>query len=210
MTVPTGDEIYRDALLPPRRVNEIIKQSGEIQLGRVRVSARGMQVDDALTMDEWNRLGNALVNLETSLLWVIADWIAYGNYELKVDLNDIAKILKRKKKTLQNWAWVARSIPFSRRKENPVTFGHHALVAGLKNTADQDRLLQQTFDQRLSVAEFRRVVQGLPPVQASDSIDLFVGFVTQLNRKWKRSGNNERVQLISALEQLTEKLRKEL
>jgi hypothetical protein len=79
---------------------------------------------------EWIDKGIALAQATSEHQWAMADWMLWGEDHVKLkDAYDIAEAATGyKRKTLQEWAYVARHV--SIRMEN-LTFGHHQAVAAL-------------------------------------------------------------------------------
>src|SRR6266513_1416211 len=78
----------------------------------------------------WIDKGIAFAQAASGHQWAIADWMLWGEQHIPVkQAYDIAeRATGFKRKTLQEWAYVARHS--SIRMEN-LTFGHHQVVAAL-------------------------------------------------------------------------------
>ncbi|MES1975710.1 MAG: hypothetical protein V4472_24905 [Pseudomonadota bacterium] len=93
---------------------------------------------EGLTEAKWRTLGEQLAGYQDVLQWAWGDWWlhgqrAYGEAAEKALPSGIHLA------TLRNYAVVARAIESSRRREH-LTFSHHALVAPL-SASEQDELL---------------------------------------------------------------------
>lgn len=188
-----------------------ITPTGEIAIPGAQITKRGLIVNGALSRETWSAIGNSLMGIEGALQWLIGDWIVYGNQELKIPLAEIGEMINRKPKTLQNWAWVIRAFPFSRRKDDTLTFGHHALVAGIESPDEQDRWLRLALDNDWSVAQMQKAMRGrtsaLPP---GDAVDYIVAVAQVVQKQWGRASKSQKIQIVRTLEQLLEHFRKEL
>ena len=100
---------------------------------KVRVTPLGLEITDELNFDEWSSLAPAIGEVARSLCFVVGDWLAYGerfaaqrplpgfeDMPAKVDPKRYdAALLKTglDRGTLQNYAFVSRSVPRSLRNE---------------------------------------------------------------------------------------------
>jgi hypothetical protein len=131
-----------------------------------RVTATGLRVNGEPSDVEWDVAGACLLRAERALQFAMGDWWAsygqrryYGERAQRVrqllGSEDDGGLLQR----FMNYAWVARRIEPSRRRED-VSFSHHAEVAALE-PPDQDRLLEQASANKWSVRRLRREACGL-------------------------------------------------
>lgn len=63
-------------------------------------------------------------------VWWLGDWPVYGEYAYSDRYKQALADTSLGYQTLRNYAWVARKIPLSRRRD-ALSFGHHAEVAAL-------------------------------------------------------------------------------
>ena len=103
------------------------------------LSLERLTVNDPVLV-QWIDRGAQLVKGVSSHQWAIADWMLWGEMHLETRrAYDYAeKITGFKRKTLREWAYVARHI--SIRMDN-LSFGHHQVVAPLMPEA-QKRCLE--------------------------------------------------------------------
>lgn len=119
--------------------------------------------DEPLPWDVWLEFGEQLAMIEGAVQFWIGDWLnvgeaAYGEkYAQAVDPSQA--------KTWTNYAYVARSVDISRRREN-VSFTKHALVAALE-PADQEKFLDVATD--VTTRELRAEITGQSPPSPSQT-----------------------------------------
>src|SRR5690606_5586239 len=105
----------------------------------VRAGRIGLSLPTDLPFDAWRRIGDQLGVINGSSAWWLGDWLVYGEktfpgrYRLAVSRTRLSY------KTLRNYAWVARNVPMSRRRDT-LSLQHHAQVAALPGD-EQERWL---------------------------------------------------------------------
>lgn len=109
-----------------------------------------------LSFEQWQEAGDALVHVESGVQWALGEWWLYGENNFGEEAAQ-ALPLNYQLKTIQNAAWVASSIPASRRRVN-LSFSHHAEVASLE-PAEQDRLLDLAEKDQLSLRALRLAIR---------------------------------------------------
>ncbi len=93
-------------------------------------SRLGIKFNTSLRFEDWQALGVRLGTHVNSSMWWLGDWLDFGRemygqrYRLGVALSGLEY------KTLRNYAYVARRVPLSRRRDS-LSFHHHAEVAAL-------------------------------------------------------------------------------
>lgn len=137
---------------PPPAEKEIVyvpmlavTEQGIIPARNFQLTPTGLLMEESATENDWETVGAAIFRIEGASQWLIGDWLNYGEVRFKHPLEQIASLLNRDPKTLQNYSWVASSLPHSLRREM-LSFGHHMLVAG-------DRLPEVEKDRWLGEAE---------------------------------------------------------
>lgn len=127
-------------------------------------SVPGKFLDESIPeVREWMAQGRALAQAASGHQWQIADWMLWGennvgNIRRAYDFAEIATGYKRK--TLQEWAYVARHV--SMRMEG-LSFNHHQVLAGLLPAA-QKRCLEYAVSQcpHVPVGELREMARWQP------------------------------------------------
>jgi hypothetical protein len=115
---------------------------------------------------EWIDRGIVLGQSASEHQWAMADWMLWGEDHVTLkDAYDIAEAATGyKRKTLQEWAYVARHV--SIRMEN-LTFGHHQAVAPLLPEA-QKYCLEYAAANKLPIAALREMARWQPrPLELS-------------------------------------------
>ena len=131
---------------------------GTVQIGHFKLTGTGLVVEDDSTFDEWETLGGILHRLEGSIQWLIGDWLNYGAWAWGDKYQPVAEAIGYDEKTLRNYAWVARNVVLSLRKDK-LSFGHHNIVAGFP-ADEQNYWLNRAVDEGLSIAKLRKAIQG--------------------------------------------------
>jgi hypothetical protein len=115
-----------------------------------------LRLRPGLALDDWVSAGRTILKVSTASAWWVGDWLLYGErtygarYRAALDLTHLDY------KTLRNYAWVARRVRMSRRRDG-LSFQHHAEVAALPE-AEQDLWLARAQTLRWSRNELRRQV----------------------------------------------------
>jgi hypothetical protein len=124
-------------------------------LGRCGQATRlGLRLRAGLTYDEWLFAGRQISKISTASAWWLGDWLLYGERDYGKRYREALERTPFDYKTLRNYAWVARSIEMSRRRDK-LSFQHHAEVAGLRD-AEQDLWLTRAETLGWSRNELRR------------------------------------------------------
>jgi hypothetical protein len=109
---------------------------------------------------QWIDKGIALTQAASDHQWAVADWMLWGEDHIQIkQAYDIAeRATGYKRKTLQEWAYVARHV--SIRMEN-LTFGHHQVVAALLPDA-QKYCLEYAVTNNLPIGDLREMARWQP------------------------------------------------
>lgn len=137
--------------------NNEIQNKEEIKIQGVRLHKTGAEFDASLSFDEWENIGKTLKFFEKSILFWIGDWINYGEMNYHEKYSQALATTGYERQTLENAAWVARSIPISARAEN-VPFKHHEVVASVPKE-HQKRWLERAEKEDLGFRELRSEIQ---------------------------------------------------
>lgn len=122
-------------------------------------SPTSFTLPDGLSFDHWERIGRQLQLADLAVQWWIGDWLNYGESRYGEKYAQAIDEFGRKKQTLMNYAYVAKAIEPSRRREI-VDFSTHAEIASLK-PADQEKVLAKAAKEHLSVKRTRREVEKI-------------------------------------------------
>ena len=175
---------------------------------KVTVSRIGMQITADLSIDEWGELAASIGEVATSVAFIVGDWLVYGQSlfgtdgfpDKKVDHPSYQIAIKTTGldlSTLQNYAYVSRSIPYSMRSER-LSWEHHRLLAKLPDNDIQDWIdtcvAEEDAGRRMSTRRLRKSLNlgrvatdaDLEPDDADRGIENHLTYVTRLAIWWKR------------------------
>jgi hypothetical protein len=110
------------------------------------------------TFEQWLAVGVFIKQAQGAVHFWIGDWVNYGE---KVYGESYAQALDHSSyeyQTIANDKWVAGRIHPIRRRES-LTFDHHATVAEMEEE-DQEILLKEAVDKKLSTKAFRSLVRN--------------------------------------------------
>jgi hypothetical protein len=115
----------------------------------------GLIVTEQTTIEDWNWIGDHLIRLEGSVQWLIGDWVAYGETEWGKTYDQLEVETEYKYQTLRDYVYVAKNVDLSIRNRQ-MTFSHHRVIAGVKDTRLQKLWLDYAVHFKLKrVAAFK-------------------------------------------------------
>lgn len=120
-----------------------------------RLSPTALELPDGLRFNAWESVLKALLQLEDSVVWWVADAAAYGERWYRKDYGPALDRYERE--TLWNLSRVARAVETSRRRED-LSFSHHVEVGSLDPDM-QTAFLADAFEENWSHKELRARVQ---------------------------------------------------
>jgi hypothetical protein len=151
--------------LSPRPAQER-DAADQLALDRPAVARRvGLHLPHHLPFDSWRRLGRQIFVIGDASAWWLGDWLVYGQSEYADRYRKAIVGTSLDYQTLRNYAWVARRIPYSRRRPN-LSFQHHAEIASLQ-PQQQDLWLDRAEASSWSRNELRRRVHAASPAVRS-------------------------------------------
>lgn len=113
--------------------------AGQENRSGILTTTVGLAFSKELTFDAWQQAGLRVARIVNSSAWYLGDWLVYGQRNYEDRYKRAIDLVGLDYQTLRNYAWVARKVEYSRRREN-LSFQHHAEVAALA-PADQTRWL---------------------------------------------------------------------
>jgi hypothetical protein len=157
------------------------------------ITPTGLQFHQNLSFEEWNDLGQKLAPIGKSIGFIIGDWINYGETAYGEKYEEALAKTGLAYQTLMNFAYVARKVEISLRKEN-LDWYQHATVAKLKTDEEKRHWLDMAEQHDLSVRRLRKSinfgrlatedeVQGDP---ADRGYVTYLALLNRLRRWWKR------------------------
>jgi hypothetical protein len=123
----------------------------------VEVTKSGLLFSNAPCLSSWEEIGRQIISISDSSTWWIADWLVYGENTFKDRYLEAIAKTGLNYQTLRNYAWVARRLGHSRRRDS-LSFGHHSEVASLE-APEQDYWLRKAEELGWSRNELRRQVR---------------------------------------------------
>ena len=143
-------------------MNEITKDTiPAISHGPFTATPTGLIVTAPVPYEVWEAYGGAHRRVESSLQWVIGDWLVYGEdtygekYAQAMDETGLSYGY------IANICSVASKIELEHRHQN-LSFSHHATVAYLPPD-QQDYWLATADNKGLNRGDLRDAIKGLPP-----------------------------------------------
>ena len=170
-----------------------------------------MKITAELTLKEWGDLAPSIGEVATAVAFIVGDWLIYGQNLFsmngindvrvnKVDQESYQRALERTRldlSTLQNYAYVSRSIPYALRSER-LSWEHHRLLAKLPDGDKQDWIdtcvAEEKAGRRMSTRRLRKSLSlgriatdaDLEPDDADGGIENHLQFINRLAVWWKR------------------------
>lgn len=125
----------------------------------------GLFIEGDISYDDWIGYGEVLRQINGAIQWCLGDWLCYGEHKYGDTYTQALDATDYEYQSLANMHYVARHIPFYRRREN-LSWSHHSVVASLPDEI-QSAMLDTAIENNLSVKDFREVVKqvgngGLP------------------------------------------------
>jgi len=175
---------------------------------KVTITPTGLRIDAELTRDEWAELAQSIGQAARSLGFIIGDWLVYGQGLFGVDgfpdrkVDDASYELAMAasgldRSTLQNYAYVSRSIPYSVRTER-LSWEHHRLLAKLPEDKQAGWIdvciAEEDAGRRISTRRLRKSLAlgrvatpaDMEPDPADKGIENHIPFVNRLVGWWRR------------------------
>ena len=185
-----------------------MNQSIQLPNPKVTVSRLGMRIIDPLTPEEWQELAAGIGGMATSIAFIVGDWLVYGQSlfgtdgfpDKKVDHPSYQLAIKATGldlSTLQNYAYVSRSIPYSLRSEG-LSWEHHRLLAKLPDGEIQSWIetcvAEDSAGRRMSTRRLRKSLNlgrvatdaDLEPDPADKGQLNYIPFVNRICCWWRR------------------------
>ena len=175
---------------------------------KVTVSRLGMRIIDQLTPEEWQELAAGIGGMATSIAFIVGDWLVYGQGRFGNDTTPASKVDGHSYQlalaatgldlsTLQNYAYVSRSIPYALRSER-LSWEHHRLLAKLPDDEIQSWIetcvAEDSAGRRMSTRRLRKSLclgrvatdADLEPDPADKGQLNYIPFVNRICCWWRR------------------------
>ncbi len=135
--------------------NEItINQEKDIVYSSFTLHKNGLSAIGDPTFDQWEEVGKFIRKAEGAVHFWIGDWLNYGEKVYGEKYTQAIDQTGFDYQTIANDKYIAKSVEFSRRREN-VPFGIHAEIAAF-NPVEQEKLLQQAVDTKMTISQLRK------------------------------------------------------
>jgi hypothetical protein len=139
-----------------------VPEGGKLSVGiqngcehrKCRTAPSALQLGDSLPFEDWITVGQNLDRFMRASAWWLGDWLVYGERAYGQRYKAALSVTSLDYQTLRNYAWVARSVEASRRRDS-LSFQHHAALAALPEP-EQELWLQRAERYRWSRNELRR------------------------------------------------------
>ncbi|NUT48437.1 MAG: LmbU family transcriptional regulator [Saccharothrix sp.] len=170
----------------------------------------GLSFPGATTFDTWERAGHQIARIANSSAWYLGDWLVYGQDKYTDRYRRAVDAAGLDYQTLRNYAWVARSFEYSRRRE-ALSFQHHAEVASLP-PQDQDRWLDLAERHAWSRNRLRREIRdsraGRESVERAVLPQMSVALVNVA--RWRRAAAEAKTEfeewIVASLDQAADRV----
>jgi hypothetical protein len=169
-------------------------EDGTLACEGVLLTRVGAVIPNDTQLETWGVVGDTLLRAEGVLQWWLGDWMVYGLEALHIDRDAFAAHVGKHIHTLENYAWVARSVPYSLRRES-LTFGHHMLVAGFEREEDKSAWLDAAVEHRWSIAQMRKAMHPQDPPALSDELPTDRSYRKRFNKMWRNLVKNGEISL---------------
>lgn len=145
--------------------NSIVpRDSGVMEIAGWKITPVGLIPPSDVNEAEYQNVGRALLRLDTSMQWLIGDWVVLGdNFKWGETYQMLADELGYEVATLKDYAYVARNVSSSVRTDG-LSFGHHKIVTAM-DEQEQRHWLEKAATDGLSIAKMRKAIKAaqLPP-----------------------------------------------
>lgn len=140
--------------------------SGQLVKEGAKFTPVELVLSEETTLDQWSAIGRRLCRTEQVVKWWLGDWAAFGAGDKERKQKDWRKYGKLKEfaeangidyGTLRDLAWVSRSVPLDRRRDN-VEWSKHREIAPLP-AREQEKWLRKAEKEELPIAELRRQIR---------------------------------------------------
>jgi hypothetical protein len=156
--------------------------------GVVLIGRTSLTLDQSLALSDWLGIGLYVWRAVDSSAWWLGDWLVYGRDRYPDRYKEAISSTALDYQTLRNYAWVSGRIEIARR-HGSLSFQHHAEVASLTSTEQDDWLAKAEVNRwsrnRLRV-EMRSALR-------TDSSDVRVQFRLRDEHlaQWRRAAEME-------------------
>lgn len=148
----------------------------------------GLELPPRLPFETWQRIGRQISLISDCSRWWLGDWLIYGERHYPNRYRMAIEATSLDYQTLKNYAWIARRIPRSRRRDQ-LSLQHHAEVAALP-PSEQEHWLRQAAELGWTRRELRKRLREIrnggvdkKPDEATVRIDV----LAERQRRWQEA-----------------------
>lgn len=192
-----------------------VADDGTMRFGGITVTKSGLIVDVGATVDDWLKVGYMLRQMHTSIQFLLGDWITAGAKICGGDLKELIQKIGYTERSLEQFKYVANAVPSSIRIET-LKFGHHALVAPMKDRGEQKKWLKKAVDGKWAIAKMRQEILKASDVIATplstsetahdSAVKFTAGLKAMVRQQSKQWGSGQRLQLATMLHEILREL----
>jgi hypothetical protein len=151
---------------------------------------------ETISYAEWACAGQQLARISHGVAWALGDWLLYGQVRYPSRYRDALAATQLDYQTLRNYAWVARRVPPSRRRDT-LSFQHHAEVASLPD-AEQELWLGRAERLRWSRNRLRRELADRPAeadLKPPTAVTVRVAVAAAREQRWRQAASKSAQEL---------------
>ncbi|MFE0153537.1 LmbU family transcriptional regulator [Nonomuraea sp. NPDC059007] len=152
----------------------------------VRARKVGLTLPRDLSLDSWERIGDQLYVIGNCAAWWLGDWLVYGQDSFPGRYRQAMAKSSLSYKTLRNYAWIARNVPVSRRRDT-LSVQHHAQVAAFPEE-EQEAWLARAHQGKWSLSRLRSEIQASRQIIAytpAVTVTVAVQISSEREQEWK-------------------------
>jgi hypothetical protein len=157
----------------------------------IRLTSCGLHIHPDVGFEAWAALGSRVADIASACAWCLGDWLVFGEQAYGERYKTALAATGLEYQTLRNYAWVARRLPMSRRRDK-LSFQHHAEIAALPEP-EQDLWLLRAERLRWSRNELRRRLRAARMLRTGaddrDAVVLRVEVTSDRERRWRRAAD---------------------
>lgn len=147
---------FLDEIQEEKRIQ--LAQDGEMAFLGVRMTRTGIQFSDDVNEDDYREIGRFLLQIGSSIQWLIGDWLAFGEErQWGETYRNVADEFGYEIATLWDYASVSRQVKPSVRTEE-LSHAHHRLLRSM-NEDSQSEWLKQAVEKNWTVSELREAIK---------------------------------------------------
>lgn len=134
---------------------EIVEES--LFRDKVKVTGTSLTINQDVTFDQWQQIGQILRNIGGSIHFWLGDWLKFGEKKWGEKYAQAIEETGFDYGTLRNDVFVCENVDLSCRRDK-LSFSHHAEVASLE-PEKQKIWLDKAEKEHLTRSEFRQVLK---------------------------------------------------